>query len=259
MIESLEELFMAESLGLVLTCHLQKKVSSLIFLLVAKAGYGKTRKQIKQLAESVVRDKGVVSIKKISDRWFRRFMARQPKLSLRKGDPTANVRMDCLNKKTMDEYFDLLHDVLEKNELTNKPSQIYNVDETGMPLDHRPPKIVTKRGHKKVRYRVSGNKSQITVIGCVSASGHTIPPFVIFDAKSLNYEWTNGEVPGTMYGLSKKGWVDTELFRSWMTDHFLKHAVGSRPLLVLLDGHSSHYQPELIQFARDHDVMRVSP
>ena len=58
-----------------------------------------------------------------------------------------------------------------------------------------------------------GNKSQITVIACVSAVGHVIPPFVIFDAKGLNYQWTVGEVVGTRYGLSSNGWVDTVLFK----------------------------------------------
>ena len=123
----------------------------------------------------------------------------------------------------------------------NNPSQIYNVDETGMPLDHKPPKIVTKRGQKKVRSRTSGNKSQVTVIACVSATGHAIPPFVIFDAKGLNYDWTKGQVPETRYGLSGTGWVDTELFKGWLNQHFLKYAVGSRPLLLVLDGHSTHY------------------
>ena len=124
-----------------------------------------------------------------------------------------------------------------------------------MPLDHRAPEIVAGRGHKKVRYRTSGNKSQITVVGCVSASGHAIPPFVIFDAKSLNKEWTKGEVPGTTYGMSSKGWVDTELFQGWLTDHFIQFAVGALPLLLLLDGHSSHYQPDLIRFAKEHDII----
>ena len=165
------------------------------------------------------------------------------------------MRMDCLTKETMDKYFDLLKDTLVENDLMESPNRIYNVDETGMPLNHSAPKIVTGRGHKKVRYRTSGNKSQITVIGCVSATGHAIPPFVIFDSKSLNMEWREGEVPGTSYGLSNKGWVDTELFRGWLTDHFLEHAVGVRPLLVLLDGHSSHFQPDLIRFAREHDII----
>ena len=78
-----------------------------------------------------------------------------------------------------------------------------------MPLSHSAPKIITGRGHKKVRYRTSGNKSQITVIGCVSATGHAITPFVISDSKSLNMEWRKDEVPGTLCGLSSKGWVDT--------------------------------------------------
>ena len=93
----------------------------------------------------------------------------------------------------------------------NSPSQIYNA---GMPLDHKPPKIVTKRGQKKIRSRTSGNKSQVTVIACVSATGHVIPPFVIFDAKGLNYDWTKGQVPETR--VSSTGWVDTELFKGWL-------------------------------------------
>ena len=176
------------------------------------------------IAESVARDKGILEPgRRISRGWFERFMRRQPQLSLRKGDATANVRMDSVNPEAMSQYFDLLNDVLEEYGLKTEPERIYNVDETGMPLDHRPPKIVTQRGHKKVRYRSAGNKSQITVIGCVSATGHAVPPFVIWDAKSMNKEWTNGEIPGTTYGLSNKGWVDSELFGGgWWIISFLK-------------------------------------
>ena len=124
------------------------------------------------------------------------------------------------------------------NGLKTEPEKIYNVDETGMLLDHCPPKIVTQRGHKKVQYRTARKKSQITVIRCVSATGHAIAPFVIWDAKSMNKEWTVGEVPGTTYGLSSKGWVDSELFRGWIVDHFIPLAVAGRPLLLMLDGHS---------------------
>ena len=37
-------------------------------------------------------------------------------------------------------------------------------------------------------------------------------------------------------------------------DHFFLNAVGARSLL-LLDGHSSHYQPQLIEFAKEHDII----
>ena len=61
----------------------------------------------------------------------------------------------------------------------------------------------------------------------MSAAGQAIPPFVIFYAKMLNHDWTVGEVPGTRYGLSDTGWVDTYLLKKWLKEHLLEHAVAS--------------------------------
>ena len=61
---------------------------------------------------------------------------------------------------------------------------------------------------------------------------------VIFNAKQLNVLLSKGEVPGTKYGLSDKGWTDQELFKGWLRDHFL---VPGRPLLLLVDGHSEFH------------------
>jgi len=73
-----------------------------------------------------------------------------------------------------------------------------------MPLDHRSPRVIARKGQRKVRYCTSGNKCQITIVVCINAIGQTMPPFIIFDAKNL----TRGEDPGTTYGLG-----DTELFK----------------------------------------------
>ena len=64
--------------------------------------------------------------------------------------------------------------------------------ETGMPLEPCPPKVLTKKGQKKVRYQTSGKKEQITVIGCGNATRQAIPPLntCIFAAKQVNYLWT---------------------------------------------------------------------
>ena len=131
------------------------------------------------------------------------------------------------DREALENYFSLLKGILEENDLMHKPSQIYNVDETGMPLDHRSPYVLTRKGQRKVRYCSSGNKAQVTVIGCINASGQAIPPFVVFDAKNLNLLWTEKEVPGTTYGLSDSGWMDMELFKQWFLKHFLCHASSS--------------------------------
>ena len=79
---------------------------------------------------------------------------------------------------------------------------------------------MARKGKKKVRYCASGNKSQITIVGCVNAIYQAMPPFIIFDAKNLNMDWTENEVPGTTYGLGENGWIDMELFKLWFINHF---------------------------------------
>ena len=143
---------------------------------------------------------------RISQGWWNRFFERQERLTRRHGDNTAHVRMDAINEQTMKQYFDLLEDTLKEHNLLHNPTQIYNVNESGMPLDPKAPNMVTQRGTKKVRYRSSGRKAQITVVACANAAGQAIPPMVIYDAKKLNHAWTANEVPGTKYGLSDKGW-----------------------------------------------------
>ena len=120
-------------------------------------------------------------------------------------------------------------------------------------LTHVP--VIAKRGQKKVCYRVSGKKEQITILGCANAIGQALPPMVIFDGKYLNYQWTTDEVPGTYYGMSRKEWTDQVLFKHWFQDHFLKYAVPTRPLLLLMDGYCSHYEPSSVELAKNNDAI----
>lgn len=57
-----------------------------------------------------------------------------------------------------------------------------------MPLYHKPPKVITCKGVKKILCRTSGNKSQITILACANAAGTTIPPMVIFFGQSSGHE-----------------------------------------------------------------------
>ena len=160
----------------------------------SKVGYGKTRRDVLAIVQNVAADKGVLRQSQVSSGWWRRFLERQKDLSLRQGDSTAHVRMDAMNRETMQDYFTLLKDTLETHDLVSRPAQIYNVDESGVPFNPRPPKVVSEKGRqtKKVRYRCSGRKGQITIVACANVAGQAIPPMVIFNASKLNPAWTNG-------------------------------------------------------------------
>ena len=50
---------------------------------------------------------------------------------------------------------------------------------------------------------------------------------------------------------------NTELFEAWFVEHFIPNAVSSHPLFLLLDGHSTHYQPQVIHFAMHHKCIML--
>ena len=130
--------------------------------------------------------------------------------------PLSRQRAVSSDPAVMSRYFDLLEQTIEDNGLGGKPCNIFNMDETGMPLDPKPLKTIHIKGERNPVAPASGLKTQITVVGCVSAGGYCLPPMVIWDGKKIRPELTVGEVPGTIYGLSAKGWMDQELFDACM-------------------------------------------
>ena len=219
----------------------------------ASVGYARSRQQVLQLVQEVMSNKGMPVT--VTHGWWESFRRRHPQLTLRTAAPVSYARAMASDPAVISNYYDLLERTLVENNLLDKPAQIFNMDETGMPLDPSPPLVVAQRGQKHPSAVGSGDKSQITVLSCCSAAGYALPPFVIFDRMALKPELTTGEVPGTVYGLSRKGWIDGELFYLWFTRHFLAYAPSARPLLFLMDGHSSHYHPNVIQRAAEEGVI----
>lgn len=219
----------------------------------ASVGYAKTRKQILALVERIMYARGIEV--HVSDGWWVSFLKRHPSLTLRSPASVSTARALASDPSVLQVYFDLLEETLAENELTERPGQVYNMDETGLPLDPKPLKTVQLKGTKNALAYTSGGKSQITAVGCVNAAGQAIPPMVIWDRKTMAPALAHGEVPGTIYGMSPKGWMDQDLFHLWFTHHFLRYASGERPLLLISYGHSSHYCPDTIKRAFEEDVI----
>ena len=115
----------------------------------SKMGYGKTRNEVLKIVEAAMQKKGREG--KVSQGWWIRFCERWPSLRLRKGDSFPVARDKVTNWDVFENYFKLLKETLEKNGLMDKPAQLYNCDESGMPLEHKLPKTIALKGTKKVR------------------------------------------------------------------------------------------------------------
>ena len=129
------------------------------------------------------------------------------------------------------------------------------MDETGMPLDSKQLKRIAPKRLKKVYGPSSGNKTQITVLSCANAVGTMLPSMVIFKGECFNYDWVKEEVPDTAYGMSPNGWIDQDLFTKWLQKLFIPSIPPVRPVILLLDGHSSHFNPEAIAVAAEEKVI----
>ena len=126
----------------------------------------------------------------------------------------------------------MLEEVFTTYDLQNKPCQVFNMDESGLPLDPKPHQAVCARGMKNPVAPSSGDKSQLTVVACISAGGTAMPPMVILNRKTLPPDFTIGEVPGTVYGLSTRGWIDQELFHDWFSFILVCPHCSSPPVVI---------------------------
>ncbi len=202
----------------------------------AKVGYTRTRLQVIALVQHVHCSKGKGLNATVSNGWWESFQRRHTKVKLRTAEPVAYARVVSSSPAILDYYFDLLESTLEENGLSENLCQILNADESGMPLDPPSMKVVAPLGARHSQAVSTGNKAQVSILACCKAAGFAVLPMVIFDRKSLKPELTIGEVPGTVYGLSANGWMDTELFKLWFNHHFLVYALPVHPLLLLIFG-----------------------
>jgi len=112
----------------------------------SKMGYGKTRQDVMKIVEEYITSKSRNLHKRLSNCWWVCFIQQWSNLSLRKGDPFAVIRDQASKQSIFKSYFDLLGDVMTTHGL---PNQIYNCDESGMPLQHKKSKSCVSQGNKK--------------------------------------------------------------------------------------------------------------
>lgn len=88
------------------------------------------------------------------------FCKRHPKLTLHSASRVAYCRAVAQDPEVFRNYFDLLEETL---------SQIFNCDESGFPLDHKPGKVISAKSSKSLNLTTSGDNAQITVLACASS------------------------------------------------------------------------------------------
>ena len=135
----------------------------------------------------------------ITHGWWESFCRRYTEIRLRVTAPLSLSRAKATDASVVHKYFDTYQATVDEYNLNEKPCQLFNIDETGLPLSPKPLKMVCKAGSKNPSCLESENKSQVTIVGCVSAAGYYIPPMIVYRRKSsfLSRKMIQDEIPGT--------------------------------------------------------------
>ncbi|XP_068756525.1 uncharacterized protein [Montipora capricornis] len=193
---------------------------------------------------------------KPGNKWFRSFIKRNPKVKLRKARPLEKKRASIC-KDAVDTWFTDFEAFLIEKGLANCPSQIWNCDETGFDLQGRAGTVIGPSTRKHAPYRVlSGSREHITMLPCFNACVQWMPPYFIFPGKRVPVTLNplEGGVEGSIFPMTETEYMDTQTFYMWFANHFIPNLPPARPVVLLIDSHDSHLDPETFQLAQKNGI-----
>ena len=193
--------------------------------------------------------------------WWQGFKIRNPNMVLRTPQALADVRCRGVNRTTAGRYFILLYQNLKDHDLFGKPQHVWNMDETSMSMQHKPPKILAIRGMKNLKIRSSNSRETVSVVGCGNAVGRFNPPLIIVPGKTIQTLHTCNVSEGPVdakWTFQDKGVMDDSLSVEWFKKCFLPYIGLERPQMLILDNHRSHETIDLLVEAKANGIVIVA-
>lgn len=146
---------------------------------------------------------------------------------------------------------------MDEKDLHDKPDQVWNLDETSMSIDPSKTRVVGIKGKVCTRTISTPGRENTTVLMLASASGIKAPPLIIFKGINVWDQWVAPEgtgFPGTTYAASKKGWMETDIFRNYFMKTLIPFLGEKRPQLIIYDGHATHIDIDIISKAIEENI-----
>lgn len=199
--------------------------------------------------------------------WIHSFLKRYPEINVRTPE-NVSFQKDYINEESLRSWFqDLEMFLMEEHYLdattflsAENKNRIFNINEIGFPLQEKSEKFqkITERSCKNVNRLAPDTKEQVTVLACVSASGHFNKPFVIFPGKKLpKYNLSGVKESDFDAGYTLNGWISSDSFLRWLTNLFYAsvHDEIQFPIIIFLDGHTSHINISVSDFCTDKGII----
>ncbi|XP_071653661.1 uncharacterized protein [Temnothorax longispinosus] len=194
--------------------------------------------------------------------WYEAFCRRHKELSERIAQNLTYSRASATEEKLRG-WFQEVSQYLEGKGLLNiDPSRVYNCDESGFFLCPKADHVIVRKGAKRVYNVVNADeKENLTTLFMVNAAGMLVPPMVMFWYQRVPKSVTDNVPSGWSIGTSDRGWMTAETFFEYVTNVFypwLQQNNVEFPVILYVDGHSSHCTLPLSNFCREKNIELIA-
>jgi len=162
--------------------------------------FGLTCEDVRKFAYEIAQKHGFKNnfdsvTKMAGKKWLRGFLNRHRNLSIRTPEKLSYARIEGFTEENVSNFYSVLERVCHEKRID--ASRIFNMDESGFAtVINKAPKVIALKG-SQVSTAASGERGvNTTVVCCVSASGHWVPPMVIFKGSRISAEYGIGLVAG---------------------------------------------------------------
>lgn len=158
-------------------------------------------------------------------------------------------------------WYDGLYKYLDKEvpdyeSMVKNPRRIFNADESGFPLHVKTGKVLAPTGAKNVYHVASNTKIQISVMAGFNAFGEYVPPMILYPGERFRDVGLDG-FPEATFTHTSSGWMDSSAFVEYLKTlvTFAKDKDIQFPILLIVDGHSTHMSLEAAEYCRANNII----
>lgn len=180
--------------------------------------------------------------------WVSCFLKCHPDLSLRDSQVIKCARNEISMENLRKFFIEYMKHVIERKA---SPDHIINMDETGFSQKSRQTKVIVVKGSRNVWIKSAQCNFHLTSVACASATGFVCPPLYILPGERVTRDVLDDcDVPGAAITTAPRGFMNSMGFIRWL--RYFSDAVPvavQRPLILVYDGCSSHYNDEIVREA----------
>lgn len=221
----------------------------------AALGLPPTHAQVRSFVCRILATKGDLS--PLGKRWLQGFLRRNPVIKTQRSKSIDSKRVNGATTDIIRRWFKYF-EIPEVKAI--KPENRWNMDEAGILEGQGTNGLVLGSSQKvALRRKQPGSRAWTSFVECISATGKSLPPLVIFKGQSVQQQWFPQDLApyaSWKFTATENGWITDSTAVEWLEKVFIpgSQPATPEPRLLIVDGHGSHVTTDFMWLCFRHNI-----